>query len=39
VPIGKVSFDQEKLNENYRTIAEVVMKAKPAAAKGNMSRV
>ncbi len=34
VPIGKVSFDQEKLVENYKTIAETVMKAKPAAAKG-----
>ncbi|MGI6450893.1 MAG: 50S ribosomal protein L1 [Desulfitobacteriia bacterium] len=34
VPIGKVSFDQEKLIENYKTIAEVVSKAKPAAAKG-----
>jgi large subunit ribosomal protein L1 len=34
VPIGKVSFEQEKLEENYKTIAETVMKAKPAAAKG-----
>ncbi|HHV64529.1 MAG TPA: 50S ribosomal protein L1 [Peptococcaceae bacterium] len=34
VPIGKVSFDEEKLVENYKTIAEVVMKAKPPAAKG-----
>lgn len=38
VPIGKVSFDQEKLKENYKTIAETVMKAKPAAAKGQYVR-
>ncbi|NLI92008.1 MAG: 50S ribosomal protein L1 [Peptococcaceae bacterium] len=38
VPIGKVSFDQEKLVENYKTIAETVMKAKPAAAKGQYVR-
>jgi large subunit ribosomal protein L1 len=34
VPLGKVSFAEEKLVENYRTIAEVVVKAKPPAAKG-----
>ncbi|HWJ03076.1 MAG TPA: 50S ribosomal protein L1 [Verrucomicrobiae bacterium] len=33
-PIGKVSFDQEKLLENYKAIAETMVKAKPAAAKG-----
>ncbi len=33
-PIGKVSFDQEKLLENYKTLAEAMVKAKPAAAKG-----
>lgn len=38
VPIGKVSFDQEKLIENYKTIAETVMKAKPSAAKGQYVR-
>jgi large subunit ribosomal protein L1 len=38
VPIGKASFDQEKLVDNYRTIAETVMKAKPAAAKGQYVR-
>lgn len=38
VPIGKVSFDQEKLKDNYKTIAETVMKAKPAAAKGQYVR-
>lgn len=38
VPIGKVSFEQEKLVENYKTIAETVMKAKPPAAKGQYVR-
>jgi len=38
VPIGKVSFEQEKLVENYKTIAETIMKAKPAAAKGQYVR-
>ena len=34
VPIGKVSFGQEKLAENFKTISEAVIKAKPASAKG-----
>jgi large subunit ribosomal protein L1 len=34
VPIGKVSFDNEKLVENFATIYEAILKAKPAAAKG-----
>jgi large subunit ribosomal protein L1 len=34
VPIGKVSFDDNKLVENFTTIYETLMKAKPAAAKG-----
>lgn len=33
-PIGKVSFDNEKLVENFLTVFEVVQKAKPASAKG-----
>jgi large subunit ribosomal protein L1 len=32
--IGKVSFGTEKLAENYETIIEAIIKAKPAAAKG-----
>ncbi|AKS37102.1 50S ribosomal protein L1 [Anoxybacillus gonensis] len=34
VPIGKVSFDTEKLVENFTTIYETILKVKPAAAKG-----
>ncbi|WP_308534283.1 50S ribosomal protein L1 [uncultured Peptoniphilus sp.] len=34
VPIGKVSFGQEKLRENFDTLSDAVIKAKPAAAKG-----
>jgi large subunit ribosomal protein L1 len=33
-PIGKVSFSQEKLEENFQTLAEAVIKARPQAAKG-----
>ena len=33
-PIGKVSFGPEKLLENYNTLLDAVVKAKPAAAKG-----
>ena len=33
-PIGKVSFGTEKLAENFRTLMDALIKAKPAAAKG-----
>ena len=33
-PIGKVSFDNEKLVENFTTVFETIQKAKPASAKG-----
>ena len=33
-PIGKVSFGKEKLSENFETLLDAVVKAKPAAAKG-----
>ncbi len=33
-PIGKASFDAQKLEENLVTLLEAVIKAKPAAAKG-----
>ncbi|HIT58335.1 MAG TPA: 50S ribosomal protein L1 [Candidatus Faeciplasma pullistercoris] len=33
-PIGKASFGAEKLNENLEALLDAVVKAKPAAAKG-----
>ena len=33
-PLGKVSFGVEKLQDNFNTLLEAVVKAKPAAAKG-----
>jgi large subunit ribosomal protein L1 len=33
-PIGKVSFDDEKLGENFRALIDALNRAKPAAAKG-----
>ncbi|HOO25949.1 MAG TPA: 50S ribosomal protein L1 [Clostridiales bacterium] len=37
-PIGKVSFGIEKLQENFDTLVDAVIKAKPAAAKGQYIR-
>ncbi len=37
-PIGKVSFGPEKLTENYNTLMGAIVKAKPAAAKGQYIR-
>ena len=34
IGIGKVSFGADKLAENYDTVMEAIIKAKPAAAKG-----
>ncbi|MGD6818644.1 50S ribosomal protein L1 [Metabacillus sp. 84] len=34
VPIGKVSFEDSKLVENFTTVYDTMIKAKPAAAKG-----
>ncbi len=33
-PIGKISFGKDKLNENFLTLMGAIIKAKPAAAKG-----
>jgi large subunit ribosomal protein L1 len=38
VPIGKVSFDEDKLYENMAALLEAVKKARPAAAKGTYIR-
>lgn len=34
VPIGKVSFDEAKLQENFDTLMEAIAKARPSAVKG-----
>jgi large subunit ribosomal protein L1 len=34
VPVGKVSFDLTKINENAKALIDAVIKAKPATAKG-----
>jgi large subunit ribosomal protein L1 len=33
-PLGKVSFDEVKLQENFRALIDSLVRAKPAAAKG-----
>ncbi|MDD2372736.1 MAG: 50S ribosomal protein L1 [Syntrophomonadaceae bacterium] len=37
-PIGRVSFEVEKLMDNLNTFAEALIKARPAAAKGQYMR-
>ena len=37
-PIGKASFGADKLGENFATLLEAIIKAKPAAAKGQYIR-
>ena len=37
-PIGKASFGAEKLGENFATLLDAIVKAKPAAAKGQYIR-
>lgn len=38
VPIGKASFTEEQLTENFQTLIDAIIKAKPAAAKGQYIR-
>ena len=38
VPIGKVSFEPEKLMENFYTLIDTLIRVKPAAAKGQYMR-
>ncbi|HZO51041.1 MAG TPA: 50S ribosomal protein L1 [Gaiellaceae bacterium] len=38
VPIGKKSFDERRLLENYAALVEEIVRAKPAAAKGRYIR-
>ena len=38
VPVGKTSFEEEKLQENFNALMEAIVKAKPAALKGQYLR-
>ncbi len=38
VPVGKVSFTDEQLADNFHTLMAAIVKAKPAAAKGQYLR-
>jgi large subunit ribosomal protein L1 len=38
VPLGKASFSEEQLNDNFQTLIGAVVKAKPSAAKGQYLR-
>jgi large subunit ribosomal protein L1 len=38
VPIGKVSFDEDKLLENMATVVDAIVKAKPSGSKGQYIR-
>ncbi|MBO2522227.1 MAG: 50S ribosomal protein L1 [Firmicutes bacterium] len=38
VAIGKVSFDVEKLYDNFKALMDAILRAKPAAAKGQYLR-
>ena len=37
-PLGKASFTEEQLNENYTALMEAILKAKPSALKGQYLR-
>ena len=38
VPVGKASFSEEQLNENFATLMDAINKAKPASCKGQYLR-
>jgi len=38
VPLGKASFEEEKIQENYNALMEAIIKAKPSAVKGQYLR-
>jgi large subunit ribosomal protein L1 len=38
VPVGKASFSEEQLNDNFQTLMGAIIKARPSAAKGQYLR-
>ena len=38
VPVGKVSFSEEQLADNFQALIDEIIKVKPAAAKGQYFR-
>lgn len=38
VPVGKASFTEEQLQDNFATLMDAILKAKPSAAKGQYFR-
>jgi large subunit ribosomal protein L1 len=38
IPVGKISFDEKKLFENFSVLMEAIKKARPATAKGTYIR-
>ncbi|MFV0527474.1 MAG: 50S ribosomal protein L1 [Lachnospiraceae bacterium] len=38
VPIGKASFSEEQLNDNFKTLMDAIVKAKPSTLKGQYLR-
>ena len=38
LPVGKLSFDEEKILDNYFTLVDTIVKAKPASSKGQYIR-
>ena len=38
VPVGKVSFTEEKLSDNFQTLMDAIIKAKPSTLKGQYIR-
>ena len=38
VPIGKASFTEEQLTDNFQTLIEAINKARPSAVKGQFLR-
>ncbi|MCI9347114.1 MAG: hypothetical protein HFI56_12840, partial [Lachnospiraceae bacterium] len=38
VPVGKTSFEESKLQENFEALMEAIVKAKPSALKGQYLR-